>query len=391
MIKILKQTICLILLIITIASCRREFIPNGSSTAVPLSQFRVIGYLPSWQGNISDLQVSRLTHVTYAFLIPTAAGGYYPLDDTARLDSMVTTAHAHKVKAIISVGGSDSSFAFSGIVATQANRTAFVNNMISFTTRYKLDGVDIDWEYPAAGAEAGNFLLLMQQLSTALHQKGRLLSMAVIGEGGSYVDAGVFAVTDYFEIMAYDNNNFQHSTFQLGQDCINYWLGRGMPPAKATLGVPFYGHKSLVSFSDPNAEVEYNTLIDSGANSSLDVSGGTGYNGLITMRSKASYALSKTGGLAIWELSGDATGANSLLTAISQVIAASGQISVQAPVGKVISLQTTNKAYVSSENGLKAMTATSQAIGQSERFTVNDDGYCRNSLQNSGFYVSSEK
>ena len=381
-------------LLMLMASCRKDT-SNLASTAsttprAATSSFKVLGYLPSWSGAVSSIQFSKLTHITYAFLIPTSSGGYDAIDNPSKLSSMVTAAHAAGVKATISVGGGGGGDGFAGIVASAANRTTFVNSMISFCNQYNLDGVDIDWEYPSTGTQANNFLLLMQQLSTAMHNSGRLLSAAVIGYGGDYIVDGVFSVVDFLVIMAYDENNFQHSTWELGAQCMNYWLGRGLAASKALLGVPFYGHDSSQDPNSDAAEVEYNTILAAGASPSLDVYNQYGYNGLITMKSKTSYAMSTGGGVAIWELSGDGTGANSLLSAINQVVVAGGALSTGAPVGTTVTFKGFNGDYVSGEDGTKAMTCTRTVAQAWEQFLVVDAGYGKVALRSMSQYVSSE-
>ncbi len=381
-------------LLMLMASCRKDTSNLASTVSTTpraaSSSFKVVGYLPSWSGNVSDVQFSKLTHINYAFLIPTSTGGYQAVDNPSKLSSMVSSAHASGVKALISVGGGGGGGGFAGIVSSAATRTAFVNSMISFTNQYNLDGVDIDWEYPSVGTQANDFLLMMQQLSTAMHNNGKLLSAAVIGLGGDYVVSGVFSVVDYLVIMAYDDNNFQHSTFELGAQCMSYWLGRGLPASKALLGVPFYGHDSSQPPSSATATANYNVILAAGANPNLDVYGTYGYNGLLTMRSKTSYAMSTGGGIAIWELSGDATGGNSLLSAINQVVVAGGTVSTGAPVGQTVTFKGFNNLYVSSENGTKAMTCTRTVAQGWEQFLVVNAGYGKVALQSQGKYVSSE-
>lgn len=389
-----KLNFLVVTVLILMASCRKDAnnlsSAGGTQPRAATTSFKTVAYLTSWSGAVNQVQWSKLTHVNYAFLIPTSSGGYQPVDDPSKLSSMVTAAHAAGVKTLISVGGGGGGDGFAGIVASAANRTAFVNSMISFTNQYNLDGVDIDWEYPSAGTQAGNFLLLMQQLSTAMHNNGKLLSAAVIGYDGDYIVDGVFSVVDYLVIMAYDENNFQHSTFELGTQCMNYWMGRGLPASKAILGVPFYGHDSNQDPNSDAAEVNYNTILAAGANPSLDVYNQYGYNGLITMRSKTSYAMKVGGGVAIWELSGDGTGANSLLSAINQVVVAGGVLSTGAPVGQTVTLKGFNNDYVSSENGTKAMTCTRTVAQGWEQFLVVDAGYGKVALQAMTKYVSSE-
>jgi chitinase len=119
------------------------------------------------------------------------------------------------------------------------------------------------------------------------------------------------------------------------------------------------------------AEVEYNTIIGDGASSTLDVFSTFGYNGLLTMKSKTSYAMSTGGGVGIWELSGDAAGTNSLLTAINQVVTAGGAVPTNAPVGQTVTLKGFNNLYVSGENGTKSMTCTRTAAQGWEEFGIN--------------------
>lgn len=384
---------CSIFLLL-LASCTKNINDAPSKTTTisraASSSFKVVGYLPSWSGDVNQVQYTKLTHIIYAFLIPTSNGGYQAVDNPSKLSAMVSSAHANGTKALISVGGGGGGGGFSGIVASSANISSFVNNMINFTNQYNLDGVDIDWEYPNTGTEANNFLTMMQQLAAALHNKGKLLSIAVIGDGGDYVVNGIFSTVDFMTIMAYDDNNYQHSTFELATQCMNYWLGRGVPASKAVLGVPFYGHNSSTSESDPNNQVNYNNILAGGGNPNLDVSGPIGYNGILTMKSKTSYAISQGGGIGIWELSGDATGNNSLLSAINQVVASGGSVSTGGPVGQIVTFKGFNNEYVSSENGTKAMTCTRTVAQGWEQFLVVDAGYGKVALQSQGKYVSSE-
>ena len=44
------------------------------------AQFRVIGYMPSWTGDINTVQYSKLTHINYAFLLPTSTGGIQSIE-----------------------------------------------------------------------------------------------------------------------------------------------------------------------------------------------------------------------------------------------------------------------------------------------------------------------
>ncbi|QEM12673.1 glycosyl hydrolase family 18 protein [Mucilaginibacter rubeus] len=365
---------------------------NSSKTvavnnAVPVASFKVIGYLPSWQGDVNAVQYSKLTHVNYAFLTPTNTGGLNPLDNLSKFTTLVSNAHSHNVKVIISVGGGGGGDAFHPIVANAGYRTAFVNNMVNFCNQYNVDGVDIDWEFPSAGTETNNFYLLLQELSTAMHNGGRVCTIASISVGATYVTNNMFTILDWINIMDYDDNNFQHSTYQSAVDCLSYWAGRGLPVAKTILGVPFYARDNRYDYSTMN----YVDVLAAGGSPNSDTFQTFGYNGIPTIKSKTTLALNQAGGMMIWDLGGDATGANSLLSAINSVITGGTTTPPNTPpIGTVISLKGFNGKYVSGENGTQAMTCTRTTAGDWEHFTVLDAGSGKIYLRSMGKYVSSE-
>jgi len=353
-------------------------------TASAQTPFRVVGYMPSWAGSVSAVQYSKLTHINYAFLLPTATGGLQPIENPSKLQSLVSTAHANNVKVLISVGGwnNGNDSAFETLAANATYRTNFVNNMVNFANQYNLDGVDIDWEYPDAGASANNYISLMTQLSTAMHNQGKLLTGAIVGTGGSSILSSAFALVDFYTLMAYDYNDFDHSTYNYATQSVNYWLGRGLPASKLVLGVPFYGRPTWESYAQ---------LLARGASPNADVFGNVGYNGIPTIKAKTNLAFDQGSGIMIWELSQDATGANSLLSAIHEVVVArSGGGSNPAPIGKVITLRGNNNLYVSGENGATAMTCNRATYGSWEQFSVLDAGNGKIALRSMAKYVSSE-
>ena len=49
-------------------------------------------------------------------------------------------------------------------MATAAGRQQFASTAVNFVKDLGLDGIDIDWEYPASSADAQNFVSLLQTL-----------------------------------------------------------------------------------------------------------------------------------------------------------------------------------------------------------------------------------
>ena len=390
---------CVAAVLLALSSCKKDnnFSPSAptppapdaparslGTSAIPAG-FKVVGYMPSWAGNISQVQFTKLTHVIYAFVLPTNSGGLTSIDG-GRLSSLASAAHANGVKVSIAVGGwnDGNDSAFEAMAANSGSRTTFVNNIVGVVNQYGLDGVDIDWEYPENGASSSNYAALMQQLSTTLHNQGKLLSSAVVSDGGSSIPASVFGYVDFLNLMAYDGGGSNHSPYALAQTSLNYWIGRGLPKAKAILGVPFYGREPYTSYAD---------ILAGGGSPNSDTWNGIGYNGIPTIKSKTTLALNQGGGIMIWELSQDAVGANSLLSAIYSQLSGGTTpppTGTNPPIGSVISLKGFNNQFVSGENGTQAMQCNRATAGDWEHFTVIDAGGGKISLRSMGKFVSSE-
>ena len=279
---------------------------------------RVVGYFPTYDGAVGKLQLDKLTHVIYAFALPTDSGTLtnIPMSGDARLDSLVQRGHAAGVKVLVSVGGGVDSLdaIFRGVAANATLRARLVSRIVTFVTNYGLDGVDMDWEYPTASDEVGNFGLLMRSLSYEMHSRGKLLTAAVGATWGDAILPEVADSVDFLTLMAYALDTAPHSPYSYAVDALDYWLGHGLPASKAVLGVAFYGKTS------GGLKLSYRELVHDYAQAPYaDVVNGYYYNGLTTIQRKTALALQRGSGVAIWELSEDTTAAGiSLLGAIQE-------------------------------------------------------------------------
>jgi GH18 family chitinase len=291
-----------------------------SQAAVLPNGFKSVGYMPSWAGSVTSVQYSKLTHINYSFALPNANGTLQPIENTAKLQQLVTLGHQNNTRISLAIGGwnDGNDSAFESLAANAGTRTTFVNSVMSVVRQYNLDGVDMDWEYPDPGASANNYTALMQQLSTALHNEGKLLTAAVVSEGGtaSGVQPAVFGYVDWLNIMAYDGGS-PHANYEWSINAANFWKSRGLPKAKTVLGVPFYSRPGYLTYAQLVAQDPAN------ANRDCTPSGEC-YNGLPTIRRKTQWAMANAGGIMNWELSQDATGANSLVSAIYETVMGGG-------------------------------------------------------------------
>jgi len=293
---------------------------------------RKVGYMPYWAGDANTIQYDKLTHINYSFAIPQSNGSIYAVENPGKLQTIVSRAHAVGGKVLIAIGGWSYNGAeldpvFESLASNAASRTRFVNDAMYIVNTYNLDGVDIDWEYPNAGASSNNFNALLSELSSKLKPAGKLLSAAVIGndQWNNGINTGAFNVIDFLNVMAYDNDaEANHSTVAYAKNCANSYIAKGCPASKINLGVPFYARPSWTA---------YNVMLSQGANPNSDSFNGSYYNGIPTIKEKANYVKSAgLGGIMIWELSQDVgAGDNrSLLSAIHEII--NGTVNPPPPV-----------------------------------------------------------
>lgn len=283
--------------------------------------FHIVGYQTYWEGEVSDISFDKVTHINYAFLLPDDAGdgSLRPIEEPEKLRSLVTAAHDHGVKALISVGGwnDGNDEGFERLASNESSARLFVANLAGFVAEHGHDGADIDWEYPDAGESAGNYSRLMRLLSLELHSQGKLLTAAVSAmdhTGG--IMSEVFEYVDFLTLMAYDGNDGAgHSPYEYAEQSLSHWLGRGLPRAKAVLGVPFYERPNWNPYRNLVASDRQAAYMDSIIYEGTPVH----YNGLPTIRRKTELALQRGGGMMIWHLSQDTGDDTSLLTAIYEI------------------------------------------------------------------------
>src|SRR5688572_5393668 len=113
----------------------------------------IVGYYPAWKEAI-DVDASLLTVINYAFLDIGRDGRLAlvnpPVDERqlARLAALKAR-HPH-LRLMAAVGGWTRSYGFSNMAARPAMRAAFIDSSVAFLRRHGFDGIDLDWEYPAA-------------------------------------------------------------------------------------------------------------------------------------------------------------------------------------------------------------------------------------------------
>lgn len=310
---------------------KKETEQKKEKTVKKNSKLKVVAYYPSWKGgdsNLGKLKFETLTHVNYAFAIPTSEGDVLPLENADLAKQVIKKAHNNKAKALLSVGG----WSYQGIPlestfveATNSDEkiTKLGDAIVAMCDAYGFDGIDIDWEHPRNDTKE-QYEKLIVYLGEKLHEKGKLLTAAVQAgvSPGNWVSPDAAAHTDtvlntvdWINVMAYEGEDgANHSTYDFAINCAKYWKDtRNLSGSKIVLGVPFYARPLGTSYeqllaADGEAEGKDSTTYN-----------GTQvyYNGKETIGKKTEYALNNLGGIMIWEITQDTTDASkSLLTSI---------------------------------------------------------------------------
>lgn len=311
----------------------------------PSLGYYVVGYFPSYRAlaDVPDVKFKMTNVVVYAFYQVNSTGSLTPpSSNTASLSAVAAKARANNARIFLGIndGSSNGTTNFKNMASTPTGRTNFIRDVMTVVRTQQLDGVDMDWEFPSTsdGTDV-TFTALMKELADSLHRDARYYLSCAITAGkyaGGYRDAirnELFSVVDFFNIMAYDDFSTtvpyrHHSDFALAQTCLQYWITtRGMPAAKAVLGVPAYGRPSGITQS--NTVLSYRNILSQGGNAQLDsavVSAGSFsnytiyYNGQYTVKRKAKLAKDVAGGVMFWEKWQDAPDANSLLKAACDTV-----------------------------------------------------------------------
>lgn len=200
-----------------------------------------------------------------------------------------------KLKILLWVGGAGEVSGFSEMVLNHSNRKKFIQSLKATLEEYRLDGIDLDWEFPNGfSKERMHFSQLLHEIRREYQREHRtyLLSLAVAAPAVfvdmSYDVPQINDNVDYINIMTYDYHFYSKETPYTGKqklnhsiiknyNCnniliklilitglnaplykrhneigffatlninytVNYWMSKGLNRSKIVIGLPTYGH-----------------------------------------------------------------------------------------------------------------------------------------------------
>ncbi|CAK1549305.1 unnamed protein product [Leptosia nina] len=181
-----------------------------------------------------------------------------------------------KLKVLVSVGGSGNNDGFSDMVVNHAARKTFIRSVKYLLRNHSLDGIDLDWEFPAVHlqeAEQGkrerqHFSQLLREIRMEFIRERRnyLLTVALAAQqiivDVSYDIDQINMYVDFANVMTYDFHYYTKFTPFTGLNSplfarnsehlylatlnVNYtvqmFLTKGLNESKIVIGIPSYGH-----------------------------------------------------------------------------------------------------------------------------------------------------
>jgi len=255
----LKKLLFILLLILIISS-----LSHGQSHA---GKFAVIAYYHGGLTEIDNYPVGKLTHVIYSFLH--LKGNRMVVDnsvDSLTILHLVALKQRNpNLKIILSLGGWGGCETCPIVFANAQGREEFAASVMGLFVHYGVDGLDLDWEYPALESVPGypyspgdrqNFTSLVETLRKTVGVKYEL-SFAAGGFRDFFINsiewAKVMPLLNYVNLMTYDYVNGYsqrtgHHTLlfstpeqpESADFAVHFLDSLGVPRNKMVIGAAFY-------------------------------------------------------------------------------------------------------------------------------------------------------
>ena len=240
------------------------------------SQLAVVSQQPNYKmiaysmGDVETMKqypLQKLTHIIYSFLH--LRNDSLTWSDEKQRNTLVQLGALKKqfphLKIMVSLGGWGGCEPCSAIFSTEEHRNTFAKTTVELLKEFNLDGIDLDWEYPAIEGYPGhafdssdkqNFTELVKALRKAMG-KQYLLAFAAGGFTG-YLEKSidwdaVMPAVDFVNLMTYDLvSGFSKVTGhhtplkdyrpnqQSTEKYVNWLLQHGVKSEQLIIGAAFY-------------------------------------------------------------------------------------------------------------------------------------------------------
>lgn len=228
--------------------------------------FAIIAYCHGSPDDLDAYPVEKLTHIIYSFLHLNGNRLVAGHHDSVAITRLVGLKSRNaELKVILSLGGWGGCPSCPEVFASEAGRSEFSSSVKDLLVRFKADGLDLDWEYPALASIPGfrysaedkpNFTRLLQSLRDTIGNEYEL-SFAAGGFTEFFQKSieweKVMPLLNRVNIMTYDYINgystrtghhtplFSTPEQKESTDyAVKYLDSLGVPRTKMVIGAAFY-------------------------------------------------------------------------------------------------------------------------------------------------------
>lgn len=266
--------------IVVVAALLISLLPQSASARKKPHE-AVIGYIFAGRGGPLDgstIAAKKMTRINYAFFgLQNGLVTSRSANDAANLATLIALKKLNpELEVVVSIGGGgEGSAGFSDMAITPEGRRRFVDSAVDVIDRYKLDGIDLDWEYPGythstttvRPQDKQTYTLLLKELRERLDQEAARLGRHLItssatgattiwlehtdmGEASKYLDTVNMMCYDWYNPV--EKNTGHDSPLYTNpadpkavsiDQAVKMYLAAGVPAGKIVIGVPFYGRK----------------------------------------------------------------------------------------------------------------------------------------------------
>ena len=231
------------------------------------AQNKIIAYATGHAETIKQYPVNKLTHIIYSFLkMQNDTLTFHNPDQENTVRQLVALKTTNpQLRIMVSVGGWGGCSFCSDLFSSDDHRKNFAKTTVALFKRYGIDGLDLDWEYPAIegypghkydAADKNNFTELIK----ALRQEMGNDFLLTFAAGGfvKYVEESVdwdavMPLVDFVNLMTYDlvggyaTVTGHHSLLQdyrpaqeSTAKCVNWLLKHNIAANKLIIGAAMY-------------------------------------------------------------------------------------------------------------------------------------------------------
>lgn len=228
---------------------------------------KVIAYYTGSADSIKKYPLEKLTHIIYSFLrLKNDTLTFWSDQQRNNLMQLVALKKTYpKLKIMVSIGGWSGCEPCSALFTSAEHRNTFAQTTVDLFKEFQIDGLDLDWEYPAiegypghpyAPSDRQNFTELVKALRVKM---GNYYSLTFAAGGfdkfleNSIDWDAVMPQVDFVNLMTYDlvsgyatvtGHHTLLNDYMPGQQstsrCVNWLLRHHAKPEQLIIGAAFY-------------------------------------------------------------------------------------------------------------------------------------------------------